>query len=589
MSTVGLSRRTHDCGALRPSDAGSTVILQGWVDSVRDNGGVIFLLIRDRYGLTQVTVDDRCAPAVWENARKVRLEYVVEVEGTAMARAPGAVNPDMATGGVEVLATRVTILSRTRPLPFAVGSGGAKAALPSEEVRLTYRYLDLRRPEMQRRLFIRHRAYQVTRRYLDAHGFTEVETPILNKSTPEGARDYLVPSRVHPGHWYALPQSPQIFKQILMIAGFDRYFQICKCFRDEDLRADRQPEFTQIDIEISFATWPLVKELMDGLIQSLFQEIQGITLPPIPVLSYAEAIARYGVDNPDIRFGLEHIGLDWAGTEFRVVRGALDAGGIAKGMVIPGGATRASRKVIDAWTEFVKRYRLGGLLWGKRTDTGWSGPLSKVEPALLDQLGANPGDLALVAAGPAPHVHTALGRLRSHVAEQLGLIDPDSFGLVWINAFPAFERDEETGRWVAVHHPFTKPLDEHIPLMGTDRMGEVLSDAYDLVCNGYEIGGGSIRIHDQALQARVFEALGLSEEEARHKFGFLLDALSYGAPPHGGLAFGFDRLVMILSGTDNIRDVIAFPKTTTAQDLMAGSPSTVDPAQLEELWVRNTV
>ncbi len=589
MSTAGLSRRTHDCGALRPADAGATVILQGWVDSVRDNGGVLFLLVRDRYGLTQVTVDDRCGADAWEGARKARLEYVVEVEGTAMARDAGAINPDMPTGAVEVLATRVTVLSSTKPLPFVVGSGSAKAASASEEVRLTYRYLDLRRPEMQQRLLVRHKAYQVTRRYLDAHGFTEVETPILNKSTPEGARDYLVPSRVHPGEWYALPQSPQIFKQILMIAGFDRYFQICKCFRDEDLRADRQPEFTQIDIEISFATWPLVKELMDGLVTALFQEIKGITLPEIDVLSYAEAIARYGVDNPDVRFDLEHIALSWGDTGFRVVRGALDAGGIAKGMVIPGGAAKASRKVIDAWTEFVKRYRLGGLLWGKRNDTGWSGPLSKVEPALLDQLGAAPGDLALVAAGPAAHVHTGLGRLRSHVAQQLELIDADSFGFVWVTAFPAFEQDEETGRWVAVHHPFTKPLDEHIPLMGTDRMGEVLSDAYDLVCNGYEIGGGSIRIHDQALQAKVFEALGLSEEEARHKFGFLLDALSYGAPPHGGLAFGFDRLVMILSGTDNIRDVIAFPKTTTAQDLMAGSPSTVDSAQLDELAVRNTV
>ncbi len=590
MSTPALARRTHTCGELRPDHAGQDVVLQGWVDSVRDKGGVIFLLVRDRYGLTQVTIDDRCGEAAWEGARRCRLEYVVEVHGKVLARDAAVANDSMETGGIEVLATSVRVLNGTRPLPFQVGTGEGKASEASEEIRLTYRYLDLRRPESQRRLFVRHKAYQATRRFLDQHGFTEVETPILNKSTPEGARDYLVPSRVHPGQWYALPQSPQIFKQILMVAGFDRYFQVCKCFRDEDLRADRQPEFTQIDMEISFATRPLVMEITSGLMRALWKEALGIELGEFPVITYAEAIDRFGVDNPDLRFGMELFDLDWAGSAFRVVSGALDAGGICKGFVVKGAADDVSRKVIDGWTDFVKRYRLGGLLWGKHKSDGWSGPLSKVEDHLLAGIpDLEPGDLVLVAAGPAAHVNTGLGRLRAHVARERDLIPADSFAFVWVTSFPAFEHDEDNNRWVAVHHPFTKPLDEHIPLMGTPRMGEVLSDAYDLVCNGYEVAGGSIRIHDQELQSKVFTALGIAPEEAQARFGFLLDALSYGAPPHGGIAVGFDRAVMLLSGTENIRDVIAFPKTTTAQDLMAGSPSPVDAEQLAELSVRNTV
>ena len=583
-----LSRRTHTAGALRASDVGADVILQGWIHSVRDKGGVMFLVLRDRSGIVQVTLDEHTADAAWEGARAARLEYVVEVHGRVALRAEGMANTDMGTGAIEVQPTDVRVLAGTRPLPFAVGApeGGPVA---SEEVRLAHRYLDLRRPALQRNLILRHKAALATRAYLDGHGFCEVETPVLTRSTPEGARDYLVPSRVHAGQWYALPQSPQIFKQLLMVSGLDRYFQIVKCFRDEDLRADRQPEFTQIDMEISFATRELVMELCNGLIRHVWREVIGFEVPEIPVLTYAEAMARFGRDAPDTRFAMEHTALEWSGSAFRVVADALAAGGIAKAMVVKDGAD-ASRKTLDGWTDFVKRYRLGGLLWGKRTDDGWTGPLSKVEPELLANIpDCFAGDLALVGAGPAASVHAGLGNLRTHIARERGLIPAGVFAFVWVTDFPGFEYDEDSGRFVAMHHPFTAPRPDHIPLLGTGREGEILSDAYDIVCNGYEIGGGSIRIHDSEVQSRVFAALGLSPQEARDKFGFLLDALQYGAPPHGGLAMGFDRWAMLLAGTDNIRDVIAFPKTTSAADLMAGAPSTVDAAQLRELSVQNVV
>ena len=580
-----IARRTHTAGELRKNHAGQTVILQGWVDSVRDKGGVMFLILRDRSGTVQITLDERCGEAAWTDAKAARLEYVLEVEGEVHARAEAAVNAKMETGEIEVLAGRVRLLSPTKPLPFQISS----EATASEEVRLKYRYLDLRRPPLQNALMLRHKAALATRTYMDAHGFCEVETPILNRSTPEGARDYLVPSRVHAGHWYALPQSPQIFKQLLMVSGMDRYFQIVKCFRDEDLRADRQPEFTQIDVEMSFCTRDLIVEIANGLTRHVWSEVIGVEVGEIPTITYHEAMDRFGRDAPDMRFGMEHTTLDWSGTEFRVVAGAIEGGGIVKAMVVKGAVEGTSRKVLDGWTEFVKRYRLGGLLWGKVTADGWTGPLSKVEEQYRAMIpDVEVGDVVLVAAGPEAHVHAGLGKLREQIARERDLIPAGSFAFVWVVDFPAFEWDEDNARWASMHHPFTKPLDEHIDWLGTDKMGDILSDAYDLVCNGYEIGGGSIRIHDSAVQAQVFEALGLSDEEAQDKFGFLMSALQYGAPPHGGLAMGFDRWCMLLCGTENIRDVIAFPKTTTAQDLMAGAPNLVDTAQLDELYVKNT-
>ena len=578
--------RTHRCGDPREEHVGQTVRLQGWAGGVRDLGGVTFIDLRDRHGFVQITCDERSPEDVRAVAAGVHLEYVVEVEGEVVERTRP--NPRVPTGAVEVVARALRILSKTPPLPFSIQD----EISAHEDVRLKYRFLDLRRPNMARNLRVRHQAALAVRRYLDDEGFLEVETPILTKATPEGARDYLVPSRVHPGQFYALPQSPQIFKQILMVAGFDRYFQIVKCFRDEDLRADRQPEFTQIDIEMSFAARPLVMELCGGVVRAVWQSVRGHDVGEIPCLSYQEVMTRFGLDAPDLRFDLEHQTLtdDVAGTEFRVLSGALEAGGIVKGFRVPGGAGDTSRKVLDRWTEFVRRYRLGGLLFAKVNEEGWTGPLAKLSEAerarVGDRLEAQPGDLLLVGAGPAAAVHAGLGRLRALVAKERGLIPADTFAFCWVTDFPGYEWDEDAGRWVAVHHPFTAPRPEDVDLLGTGREGEILTDAYDLVCNGYEIAGGSIRIHDPAIQARVFAALGLSAEEAEEKFGFLLDALRHGAPPHGGAAFGFDRMIMLLCGTDNIRDVIAFPKTTSAQDLMSNAPSAVPQDQLDEVHVR---
>ncbi len=584
--------RTHLVGALRAAHIGQVVVLQGWANFVREKGGVMFLVLRDKAGTVQVTVDERSAPEVWDEARKIRLEYVVQVEGRVERRQPGMENKDMASGEIEVLPDRISVLSSTRPLPFTIGGKGVES---SEEVRLKHRYLDLRRPELQEKLFLRSRAAMSVRSFLSENGFTEVETPILTKSTPEGARDYLVPSRVHAGMWYALPQSPQIFKQLLMVSGFDRYFQIARCFRDEDLRADRQPEFTQIDMELSFVTNAMVREICTCMIRRTWKEVINVEVGEFPVMTYHEAMARFGVDAPDIRFGMEHQTLNASSSSFPVFSAALAAGGIVKAMVVSAAAEDTSRKTLDEYTAFVKRYRLGGLLWGKvkgdpREAASWSGPLAKVEPELLATItGVQSGDLVLVGAGPKAHVHAGLGRLRPYIARQRGLIPEGQFAFCWVIDFPAFEWDEDNGRWVAMHHPFTSPIPAHIDWLGTDKMGDILSDAYDIVCNGYEIGGGSIRIHDSAVQSRVFAALGLSPEEAHAKFGFLLDALQFGAPPHGGLAMGFDRWTMLLSGTENIRDVIAVPKTASAQDLMADAPNVVDPAQLSELFVANVL
>ncbi len=586
LSTV---RRTHTCGELRAEHEGTTVRLQGWVNSYRDLGGVVFVDLRDRYGVVQITADERVADELRAVAARCRNEYVVEISGTVAVRS----NPNqrLPTGAVEVIPSSVEILSTTPPLPFSLET----AADAHEETRLRYRYLDLRRPELLANFTTRHKAAQSVRRYLDSESFLEVETPVLTKATPEGARDYLVPSRVHEGQWYALPQSPQLFKQILMISGFDRYFQIVKCFRDEDLRADRQPEFTQIDIEMTFPVRETVMEVAEGVARNMWQDVLGRDIGAIPRLSYDESMRRFGVDAPDIRFGLEHsvVTSELAGSESQVIQGGLVDGGIAKAFAIPGGASKASRKVLDRWTQFVRRYGMGGLLWGKLVDGAWSGPMGKLlsddeRSAVASATGASDGDLVLLGVGPAARVHAGLGKLRASLGKELELIEPGVFAFCWVVDFPSFEWDEDAERYFACHHPFTSPRPEHRHLLAhPERLGEVYADAYDLVCNGYEIAGGSIRIHDQELQGHVFKALGLSEEEAEEKFGFLLEALQHGAPPHGGIAFGFDRCVMLLAGTENIRDVIAFPKTASAQDLMSGAPSSVDADQLAEVHVRN--
>ncbi|HHO52631.1 MAG TPA: aspartate--tRNA ligase [Deltaproteobacteria bacterium] len=586
-----LEVRTHTCGELRSDHEGQTVVVQGWAHAVRDRGGLAFLVLRDRHGMIQITIDERCSDAVRSLAKQIRLEYVVQARGVVSRRAEGAINEAMATGQIEIVAEELEILGRTEPLPFAIHEHGSDA---KEDVRLKHRYLDLRRPALQHNLMVRHRASQAARRALDELGFVEIETPILTRATPEGARDYLVPSRVHPGQWYALPQSPQLFKQILMVAGMDRYFQICRCFRDEDLRVDRQPEFSQIDVELSFATQPLVRGIAEAVIRTIWRDVLGEEIAEIPILTYAEAISRYGVDAPDRRFGMELVDLTpvLADSAFVPIRRALDDQGIVKGFVVRSGAGDTSRRVLDAYTELVRSYGLGGLLWGKVSAEGVSGPLAKAtddtgRPALLAAAGAEPGDLLLVAAGADKPVHTGLGRLRVHVARERSLIG-EGFAFCWVVDFPAFEHDEDAGRWFAMHHPFTSPKAEHLPLLTNGDLGEVYADAYDLVCNGLEIGGGSIRIHDPQVQQQVFSALGIEADEQREKFGFLLDALSHGAPPHGGLALGLDRLIMLLTGAPSIRDVIAFPKTTSAQDLMSEAPSPIPAAQLEELHVQNT-
>ena len=584
------ARRTHTCGELRDPHVGQEVVLQGWVGAIRDRGGVAFTVLRDRHGAVQVTVDERSPDAVREAVKGVRLEYVLEVRGTVQQRAPGAANPKMPTGTIEVIASELTILSRTQPLPFVLDERGEGTL---EDTRLRYRFLDLRRPELQDNLRVRHRAAQAARRVLDAEDFLEIETPILTRATPEGARDYLVPSRVHPGSWYALPQSPQLFKQMLMVAGADRYYQIARCFRDEDLRVDRQPEFTQIDIEISFATRELVMEVVERVTRDMWAVI-GAVVDAFPVITYAEAIERFGVDAPDTRFGMELVTLTdvLSGSTFPPVRSALDAGGVLRGLTVSGAASDTSRKVLDQWTGFVREYGMGGLMWGKvKADGSLSGPAKKAVPpeahaAFLEAMGASDGDIVLLGAGEPRHVNPGLGRLRAHVARARDLMPADTFAFCWVVDFPLMEPDD-AGGWTSMHHPFTAPRPEHVAWLGTERTGEVLSDAYDLVCNGTEIGGGSIRIHDPEVQQTVFAALGISAAEQREKFGFLLDALSYGAPPHGGFAFGFDRCVMYLTGAASIRDVIAFPKTTSAQDLLTHAPAPVPAAEMAELKIRS--
>jgi len=585
---LGDLKRTHYCGDLRPSDVGREVVLMGWVQRRRDHGGVIFIDLRDREGIVQVVFNPEINPEVHAKAHKVRNEYVLAVKGDVARRPPESLNPDLNTGEIEVLTNELRILSVSENPPFLIEDNGEI----SENVRLRYRYLDLRRPRLQRNLILRHKVAKAVRTYLDGQGFLEIETPVLTRSTPEGARDYLVPSRVNPGRFYALPQSPQLFKQLLMISGFDRYFQIVKCFRDEDLRMDRQPEFTQIDIEMSFVGVEDIRRTMEGMMAFIFKEILEIDLPiPFPALSYDEALDRYGTDKPDIRFGLELKGISdlVKESEFEIVKEVIGEGGIAKGVTVKGGAT-LSRREVDELVAFAQEHGAHGLSWVKMVSEGWQSPIAKffkasLKNAIAERMGSEKGDLMLFVAGGQEVVNHTLAHLRLHLGEKLGLIPSDAYRFVWVRDFPLLEYSEEEGRYMAVHHPFTAPRDEDIPML-EDHPEDVRAKSYDLVLNGVEIGGGSIRNHIMEVQSMVFRKLGIGEEEAKERFGFLMEGLKYGPPPHGGIAFGFDRIVMILSGSDSIREVIAFPKTQKATCPLTEAPTEVDPKQLDELSIK---
>jgi aspartyl-tRNA synthetase len=578
--------RTHDCGALRKEDAGREVVLMGWVNSRRDMGNLIFIDLRDREGITQAVFDPQVNPEVHERAHVLRNEWVVALKGEVTPRLLGQENSEMRTGEVEVMVTGMKILNLTDTPPFQVD--GAVDA--SETLRLRYRYLELRRPHLFRNFRRRHAISSCIRQFLDQRGFIEVETPFLTKSTPEGARDYLVPSRVNKGMFYALPQSPQLFKQLLMVAGFDRYYQIVRCFRDEDLRADRQPEFTQVDLEMAFVNEDQVMGVFEEMMADLFHRIldQRIALP-IRRLTYQDAMERFGTDRPDLRFDMELQDVtDLAGrSDFRVFQEAAASGGAIKAIRVEKGGPRYSRKGLDLLSDVAKGAGARGLAWIKVTVEGWQSTLTKffdegLQDAVNQRLGTQPEDLVLLVADRSSVVNQALGALRLHVAREQGLIPDDVYAFTWITQFPLFESDEAEGRLAAVHHPFTSPMEADLERL-KDHPEAVRARAYDLVLNGSEIGGGSIRIHTLAVQEMIFQTLGISREEAQLKFGFLLEALRYGAPPHGGMALGFDRLVALMTGVSSIREVIAFPKTTSAACLMTDAPSPVDPEQLREL------
>jgi aspartyl-tRNA synthetase len=589
-------QRTHTCGELRAEHVGQAVTLNGWVNTYRDQGGLVFIDVRDRYGITQVVFESDNQELL-QQARELRSEFVVSIKGRVTRRLAGKENPDLATGEIEVRADALVILNRCPTPPFEI-TEFASQEVANEDLRLQYRFLDLRRPSLQRMLMLRHRLNKVIRDHLDNLGFLEIETPLLGRSTPEGARDYLVPSRVFPGNFFALPQSPQLYKQLLMVAGYDKYFQIARCLRDEDLRADRQPEFTQLDLEMSFVEMDDVLGVIESLTAQVFQHCAQITIPlPFLRLGYPDAMLRYGSDKPDLRFGLEIVELSElaAQTEFQVFRSALDGGGKVRGLNGTGAADKFSRKDLDNLGEFVKRQGAKGLAWIKVEADKFTSPIEKFLPQptqkrIRERLGAKAGDLLLIVADKEDTVCQALGNLRGHLANLLKLFDPNKpeYKITWIMDFPSFVRDEEEKRWVANHHPFTAPLDEDLDKLES-APGQVRAKAYDLVINGYECGGGSIRIHNPDVQQRVFAVLGMDPEQARKRFGFLLDALKFGAPPHGGIALGLDRLTMMLARTTNIRDVIAFPKNQKARDLMTGAPAGVDLKQLRELGLSSNL
>jgi aspartyl-tRNA synthetase len=587
---MALWQRTHTCGELRASHVGQTVTLDGWVNTYRNQGSLVFIDLRDRYGITQVVFEPD-KKELLAAAQDLRSEFVVSVKGHVAARLAGKANKDLATGAIELKATELTILNRCPTPPFEI-TEFAPDDLANEDLRMQYRYLDLRRGSIQRTLMLRHRLCKVIRDHLDDQGFLELETPLLGRSTPEGARDYLVPSRIFPGQWFALPQSPQIYKQLLMVAGYDKYFQIARCLRDEDLRADRQPEFTQLDLEMSFVEMDDVFGVIESLTAAIFKQSINVDIAlPLPRLKYAEAMLRYGSDKPDLRYGLEivDVGEVAAQTEFQVFRGTLEAGGKVRALNAKGAAEKYSRKGLDELAEFVKRYGAKGLAWIKVEADKFTSPIEKFLPAAVQQtlrqrLDAGPGDLLVFVADKEDTVCQALGALRQHLATQLKLFDPTQpiYKIAWVYDFPSFIWDDEEKRWAANHHPFTAPMDEDLAKLESDP-GSVRAKAYDLVINGYECGGGSIRIHSPEVQSRLFAVLGMTPEQAKQRFGFLLDALKYGAPPHGGIALGLDRFTMMLARTTNIRDVIPFPKNQKARDLMTGAPAPVDAKQLKEL------
>lgn len=582
-------RRTHTCGALRLNDTDSSVTLSGWVNRRRDHGGLIFIDLRDRYGLTQLVFDPVKTPDAHAQAEKLRAEWVISIKGKVSKREEGMANPKLPTGEIEILVEEMNILSKSKTPPFSICDEQIDV---NEELRLKYRYLDIRRGDVARKLLTRHTAMLAARKYLDSQGFVEISTPILGKSTPEGARDYLVPSRIYPGTFYALPQSPQIFKQLLMVSGMDRYFQIAQCFRDEDLRADRQPEFTQIDMEMSFGKPEDIKAVIEGLITEIFKTCCNLEVkPPFRRISHEVCMAKYGTDRPDLRFGMELHRLDDLAkqTSFSVFLDQLQAGGIVKGLCVKGGAD-LSRKAIEDYTEFVGRLGVKGLAWMKLQEEGLNSSIVKffpeeVKEKLIKEMQMETGDLLFMIADQPGRTNQALDHLRRKIAKDRGLIDPNRYEFLWVTEFPLFTWNEEEKEIQSEHHPFTSPNLEDMHLIESDPL-KMRSSGYDIVLNGYEIGGGSQRIHSSEVQQKIFEVLKLTPEELETKFGFFLEALSYGTPPHLGIALGLDRLVMILTKTENIRDVIAFPKTQKASDLMLECPSKVAPKQLKELEIR---